>query len=68
MFLIGRGKKYKWMSWNIGSQEWKMTSEPDDDDLLKLLVSNINWTSRFKYEKGYCDDCKEEVELKEYEE
>ena len=40
----------------------------DDDDLLKLLVSNINWTSRFKYEKGYCDDCKEEVEIEEYEE
>ena len=45
-----------------------MTSEPDDDDLLKLLVSNINCTSRFKYEKGYCDDCKEEVEIEEYEE
>ena len=45
-----------------------MTSEPDDDDLLKLLVSNINWTSRFKYEKGNCDDCKEEVEIEEYEE
>ena len=44
-----------------------MTSEPDDDDLLKLLVSNINWTSRFKYEKGYCDDCEEEVEIEEYE-
>ena len=68
MFWIGRGKKYKWMSWNLGSQEWEMTSEPDDDDLLKLLVSNINWTSRFKYEKGYCDDCKEEVEIEEYEE
>ena len=40
----------------------------DDDDLLKLLVSNINCTSRFKYEKGYCDDCKEEVEIEEYEE
>ena len=51
------------MSWNIGSQEWEITSEPDDDDLLKLPVSNINWTSKFKYEKGYCDDCKEEVEI-----
>ena len=45
-----------------------MTSEPDDDDFLKLLVSNINWTSRFKYEKLYCDDCKEKVEIEEYEE
>ena len=45
-----------------------MTSEPDDDDILKLIVSNINWTSRFKYEKGYCYDCKEEVEIEEYEE
>ena len=44
-----------------------MTSKPDDD-LLKLLVSNINRTSRFKYEKGYCVDCKEEVELEEHEE
>ena len=44
-----------------------MTSEPDDDDLLKLLVSNINWTSRFKYEKGYWDDCKEDVEIEENE-
>ena len=39
MFCIGRGKKNKWISWNRGSQEWEMTSEPDDDDLLKLLVS-----------------------------
>ena len=45
-----------------------MTSEPDDENLLKLLVSNINWTSRFKYEKGYCGDCEEEVEIEEYEE
>ena len=45
-----------------------MTLEPDDDDLLKLLVSNINWTSRFKYEKEFCDDCKEEVEIEENEE
>ena len=68
MFWIGRGKKYKWMSWNIVSQEWEITSEPDDDDLLKILASNINWTSRFKYEKGNCHDCKEEVEIEEYEE
>ena len=51
-----------------GGQEWEMTSEPDYDDLLILLLSNINCTSRFKYGKGYCDDCKEEVEIEEYEE
>ena len=68
MFCIGRGKNLNGCHGTQGSREWEMTSEPDNENLLKIIVSNINWTSRFKYEKWYCDDCKDEVEIEEYEE